>query len=63
MTELATRNLISGTARLMSAVIVLMELVVGVALGEQLASALARQIISSQLPRLTVCAELAGIFR
>jgi uncharacterized membrane protein YjjP (DUF1212 family) len=38
--ELATRNLIAGTARLMQAVIVLLELVVGVALGEQLASAL-----------------------
>ncbi len=40
MTELATRNLIAGTARLMSAVIVLLELVVGVALGERLAGAL-----------------------
>ena len=40
MTELATRNLISGTARLMSAVIVLLELVVGVALGERLAQLL-----------------------
>jgi uncharacterized membrane protein YjjP (DUF1212 family) len=40
MTELATRNLISGTARLVSAIIVLLELVVGVALGEQLAHAL-----------------------
>jgi uncharacterized membrane protein YjjP (DUF1212 family) len=40
MTELATRNLIAGTARLMSAVIVLLELVVGVALGERLAEAL-----------------------
>jgi len=38
MTELATRNLIAGTARLMSAVIVLLELVVGVALGDRLAS-------------------------
>ena len=40
MTELATRHLIAGTARLMSAVIVLLELVVGVALGERLAAAL-----------------------
>lgn len=40
MTELATRNLIAGTARLMSAVIVLLELVVGVAIGERLALAL-----------------------
>lgn len=40
MTELATRNLIAGTARLMMAVIVLLELVVGVAVGERLAGAL-----------------------
>jgi uncharacterized membrane protein YjjP (DUF1212 family) len=40
MTELATRNLIAGTARLMSAVVVLLELVVGVALGERAADAL-----------------------
>jgi uncharacterized membrane protein YjjP (DUF1212 family) len=40
MTELATKNLISGTARLMSSLIVLLELVVGVALGERLAAAL-----------------------
>jgi uncharacterized membrane protein YjjP (DUF1212 family) len=39
MTELATRNMIAGTARLMSAVLVLLELVVGVALGEHLANA------------------------
>jgi uncharacterized membrane protein YjjB (DUF3815 family) len=40
VTELATRNLIAGTARLMSAVIVLLELVIGVALGERIAQAL-----------------------
>jgi uncharacterized membrane protein YjjB (DUF3815 family) len=40
MQELATRHLIAGTARLMSAVIVLLELVVGVALGERGAAAL-----------------------
>jgi uncharacterized membrane protein YjjP (DUF1212 family) len=40
MTELATRNLIAGTARLMSAVIVLLQLVIGVALGERIAHAL-----------------------
>jgi len=40
MNELATRHLIAGTARLMSAVIVLLELVVGVALGERAATAL-----------------------
>jgi uncharacterized membrane protein YjjP (DUF1212 family) len=38
MTELATGNLISGTARLMAAVIVLLELVVGVAIGERIAT-------------------------
>lgn len=38
MTELATRNPISGTARLVAAIIVLLELVVGVALGEKLAA-------------------------
>ncbi|MDQ3368541.1 MAG: threonine/serine exporter family protein [Myxococcota bacterium] len=42
MTELATRHLIAGTARLMSAVIVLLELVIGVALGERVAGALVR---------------------
>jgi uncharacterized membrane protein YjjP (DUF1212 family) len=40
MTELATRNLIAGTARLMFAVVVLLELVVGVAIGERIANAL-----------------------
>jgi len=39
MSELATRHLIAGTARLMSAVIVLLQLVVGVALGERAANA------------------------
>ena len=38
--DLATRNLVSGTARMMSAVIVLLELALGVALGERLARAL-----------------------
>jgi uncharacterized membrane protein YjjP (DUF1212 family) len=38
--ELATQNLISGTARLVSAVIVLLQLAVGVALGERIADAL-----------------------
>ena len=38
MTELTTRHIIAGTARLMFAVIVLLELVVGVALGERLAN-------------------------
>jgi uncharacterized membrane protein YjjP (DUF1212 family) len=40
MNELATRNMIAGTARLMSAVIVLLELVMGVALGVRVAQAL-----------------------
>jgi uncharacterized membrane protein YjjP (DUF1212 family) len=45
MTELATRNLISGTSRLMAAVIVLLELAVGVALGERLARELFRTVV------------------
>jgi uncharacterized membrane protein YjjP (DUF1212 family) len=40
MTELATRNLVSGTARLMAALVVLLELALGVALGERLAGEL-----------------------
>ena len=48
MTELATRNLIAGTARLMSAVIVLLQLAVGVALGEKAASALVQ--VHSAIP-------------
>jgi len=39
MNELATRHMIAGTARLMSAVIVLLELVMGVALGDRIAHA------------------------
>jgi uncharacterized membrane protein YjjP (DUF1212 family) len=52
MTELATRNLIAGTARLMSAVIVLLELVVGVAIGEKAAHALVavHQALPAPLP-------------
>ncbi len=52
MTELATRNLMSGTARLMSAVIVLLELAVGVALGDRLAAATVeiRHITPEHLP-------------
>lgn len=52
MSELATRHLIAGTARLMMAVIVLLELVVGVALGERLAGAVVeiRHATSPALP-------------
>jgi len=50
VTELATRNLIAGTARLMSAVIVLLELVVGVALGERLASTLVEVQAATAVP-------------
>jgi uncharacterized membrane protein YjjP (DUF1212 family) len=52
MTELATRNLIAGTARLMSAVIVLLELVVGVAVGERAADAIVdvHQAVVAPLP-------------
>lgn len=38
MTELATHNLISGTSRLMAAIIVLLELALGVAVGERAAA-------------------------
>jgi len=67
MTELATRNLISGTARLMSAVIVLLELVVGVALGDRAARALVQvhQAIPDALPEwsrwLALCASSIGV--
>jgi uncharacterized membrane protein YjjP (DUF1212 family) len=62
MTELATRNLMSGTARLMSAVIVLLELVVGVALGERAASALVQihRAIPVPLPEWTRWIALAA---
>jgi len=50
MTELATRNLIAGTARLMSAVIVLLELVIGVAIGERLAQALVQVHQATPVP-------------
>jgi uncharacterized membrane protein YjjP (DUF1212 family) len=55
MTELATRHLIAGTARLMSAVIVLLQLVVGVALGERVAAACVdiQQAVPSALPEWT----------
>jgi uncharacterized membrane protein YjjP (DUF1212 family) len=49
MTELATRHQIAGTARLMSAVIVLLELVVGVAIGDRMAEALVQ--VHQALPR------------
>jgi uncharacterized membrane protein YjjP (DUF1212 family) len=62
MTELATRNLMSGTARLMSAVIVLLELVVGVALGEHAATALVsvHQAVPVALPEWWRWAALAA---
>jgi uncharacterized membrane protein YjjP (DUF1212 family) len=50
MTELATRNLMSGTARLMAAVIVLLELVVGVAIGERAARAVFDTVVSVPTP-------------
>lgn len=40
MTELATRNMVAGTARLMAALIVLPELALGVALGERVSGSL-----------------------
>jgi uncharacterized membrane protein YjjP (DUF1212 family) len=67
MTELATRNLMSGTARLMAAVIVLLELAVGVALGERLAHELVGTfpVVPHPLPIwtqwLTLCAAAIGM--
>ncbi|HLL23108.1 MAG TPA: threonine/serine exporter family protein, partial [Kofleriaceae bacterium] len=67
MTELATRHLIAGTARLMSAVIVLLELVIGVALGDRIARSLveAQQATPVALPEwaqwLALVASSAGI--
>lgn len=52
MTELATRNLMAGTARAAAGGIVLLELVVGVALGERAAGALVEipRVIPTPLP-------------
>lgn len=44
MTELATRNLVSGTARLMSAALIFLELGFGVALGQKLAEILSSDV-------------------
>ena len=62
MTELATRNLIAGTARLMQAIIVLLELVVGVALGERLAKAIVEvhQVTPVPLPEYAQWIALAA---
>jgi uncharacterized membrane protein YjjP (DUF1212 family) len=51
VTELATRNLIAGTARLMSAVIVLLELVIGVALGVRVAHAVVEVHQAAPVPQ------------
>jgi uncharacterized membrane protein YjjP (DUF1212 family) len=55
MTELATRNPIAGTARLTSAVVVLLELVIGVAIGDRIAVALVHvhQAVPAPLPAWT----------
>ncbi len=62
MTELATRNPMAGTARLMTAVIVLLELVVGVALGERAATALVavQQTLGDPLPQWAQWIALVG---
>lgn len=62
MTELATHNLIAGTARFMSAVIVLLELVVGVAVGEKLASSMVsvHHALPEALPEWTRWVALAA---
>lgn len=54
MTELATRNLVSGTSRLMSAVLVFLEIGFGVALGSKLDSVL------PPVPALPEAAPLPG---
>jgi uncharacterized membrane protein YjjB (DUF3815 family) len=61
MTELATRNLISGTSRLMAAVIVLLELVVGVAIGERAARAIfeVTKVVPEALPGWSAWVALA----
>jgi uncharacterized membrane protein YjjP (DUF1212 family) len=61
MTELATRNLISGTARLMAAVIVLLELVVGVAIGERAARAVFDVVTATPVP-LPAWSEWLAVF-
>lgn len=55
MTELATRNLVSGTARMMSAIIVLLELALGVAVGERVAFRLfdVAEVVVPPLPAWT----------
>jgi len=52
MTELATGNLVSGTARMMSAIVVLLQLALGVALGEKVAGRFwhLSPVITSTLP-------------
>ena len=62
MTELATRNLIAGTVRLMSAVIVLLELVIGVALGERIAHAFVdvQRAVPVPLPEYAIWLALAA---
>jgi uncharacterized membrane protein YjjP (DUF1212 family) len=60
MNELATRNLISGTARLLAALIVLLELGIGVAIGEKAAQALVH--IPAAVPdRLPAWSEWAAV--
>ncbi|HVV85294.1 MAG TPA: threonine/serine exporter family protein [Kofleriaceae bacterium] len=61
MTELATRNLVSGTARLMLAVIVLLELAIGVLVGERFAYRLVHvdQVAVHGLPAWTSWAATA----
>jgi uncharacterized membrane protein YjjP (DUF1212 family) len=60
MTELATRNLISGTARLMAAIIVLLELLLGVAVGQAAANALV-EIPASTPAALPIWAEWVAV--
>jgi uncharacterized membrane protein YjjP (DUF1212 family) len=61
MTELATHNLISGTARLVGAIVVLLELALGVALGEAAAQAVVTvpATVPARLPEWTAWTAVA----
>ena len=62
MTEIATGNLVSGTARMMSAVVVLLQLALGVALGEKVAHTLwqVAPVVPTALPAWSEWAAFAA---
>lgn len=62
MTELATRNLVSGTARLMSAALIFLELGFGVALGQKLAALLSSEFHFTVTPtNVPLAAEIIAL--